>query len=166
MQARKRWRLPDEIQEESPSGWRRADGTIDLHQFKPEYLENTEECASLTAELDQSINYFWAILQGFAEDFRRSGIPTDSRLYGSTRRLWTLAKVQRNAVQDRRGELRRAKNREDREAADIRSERRFVEVAKRILSREQYMAIWEVANSLETKVEQSSNNPGVEGNGL
>jgi hypothetical protein len=142
--ARKRWKLSEKTTE--LKAWRRPDGKIDLWKFKPEFLETADECAAVTAELDQTIEHFASLLRGFNAELQATGVYTDKQLFYRTRRPRTLAKIARTQVQDRRGMLRRAENIAKREVADIRSERAFVEAAKQMLPREQYLAIWNVVN--------------------
>jgi hypothetical protein len=158
MTARKQWRLPEPESVEPGRSWLRSDGSIDLYRLDPESLLTPEDCAAATTELDKAIARFGAQLKSFAAEYAATGVPTPKPLYHATHKLWTLAKTKRNIVQDRRGVLRREKNNTQRQAADIRSERRFVESARRMLTREQYLEIWEDANLLHNKLGQPSNN--------
>ena len=110
MIVRKRWKLTEPSHDNSAPKWPcREDGIIDVHRFDPESLHTPEECAAVTIELDKAIGHFGAKLKEFASEYAATGVPSPKPLYGATHKLWTLAKVKRNTVQDRRGVLRREK---------------------------------------------------------
>lgn len=146
MMARKRWKVSAsarEADQSKPFGYRRSNGTINLHVFKAEYLSKTEECASVMAELDELRVGFDANIREMRAIARDTGVFAKPEMYHATLHLCHLAKNARNNVQDRRGQLRRQFNSAKARADLAHKEHRFIEAAKRVLTKEQYLSIWE-----------------------
>jgi hypothetical protein len=154
MTQRKRWRSPEaeiprasvtrEI-EPSPTGYRNPDGTLNPERIRADDLHTVEECAFLMAELDKMRTELTQQIRTAHAQRWKTGDYAPRGWYIRTNRLLNAVNVARNEVQDRRGVLRREKNNTKRDAADVRSERRFIEAAKSLLSEEQHLAIWEAA---------------------
>lgn len=126
--------------------YRHTDGSINLQLFKAEYLSTPEECASVMAELDQLRSDIDDQIRRMRASFHNDGERTEAKLYHSTMNLWTMAKIARNKVQDRRGILRRQINVAQADAHNTQRERGFVNAAKKLLSKEQYLAIWRLVD--------------------
>jgi hypothetical protein len=145
MMARKKWKVSasksDAVQSKLFS-YRRADGTINLHVFKAEYLSTSEECASVMAELDELRLGFDAKIRKMRASAHDNGVFASPEMYHGTLNLYTMAKIARNKVQDRRGQLRRQFNIAQANEDLAHREHSFIEVAKRVLTKEQYLSIW------------------------
>jgi hypothetical protein len=148
MQMRKRRKEPGEAtRQEEDYGYRRADGSINLHKFRAEYLETPEECAIVMGEIDKMREEFANSIRFMRAKFGKAAKYEKPEIYRSTMTLWNLAKTARNQAQDRRGILRREKSVTKTQKIEKERERKFIEAAKRVLSREQYLAIWKAVEA-------------------
>jgi hypothetical protein len=125
-----------------PEGFRNADGSIDPDRVRVEDLQTIADCAEVMYEMDQLIDRLCGQIRGARAKRAATGNFSNRASDQNTTRQLTAAKVARNVAQDQRGVLRRQKVEAQRVLHARMDETRFITAAKRILSEEQYLAIW------------------------
>ena len=96
MQARKRWKQPGHdtsivkafAHRQSDSGYRRPDGSINLHTFRAEYLQTPEECVIVMGELDKLREHFANEVRSLRATFKKTAKDEKPELYRSNITLW------------------------------------------------------------------------------
>ncbi len=140
------------IEEEKPAAG--GEHGLDPRTIRAGELQTVEECALLMGAIDKMRDGLTSQIRHAGAMRWKTGKSAPGRWYSDTVSLLNAVSVARNQVQDRRGVIRRERNKAERLLADVRSERRFVEAARRVLPREQYLAIREAADPPNMQMEE------------
>jgi hypothetical protein len=125
-----------------------GDGSYIVHPraLRPEHLATAEECSAYMNAVDRLAVELRAKLVEIRE-LEAAGECDDFTWFRRTERLLYDIKVARTVAQDRRGVLARREKAASNAVWQESQAGRFLEAARIILTKEQYLAVWHLANA-------------------